>query len=318
MKGPFKSPFDFIKRVDARTSNKRVIEGLVYSGGMDSFGIARSAYFTPDGKNSTFIETLIKYGNATKDTSQNGMATLFGESEDIDIPEPAIPSHQPWDTFTQLAHEKEVAGIFLSGHPLDDYRMEIDNFCSRGGLELLSDMPTVKGRDLKIPGLIKSVQHKISKVGKPYGSFVLEDYTGTREFSLFGEEYIKFKSFLDNNYPVVLIGKVSARWQRQDQKGPEELEFKLQRIDLLSEVRQKQGKFLNITVDRRFVTPELINILESQLMPGKGATQLRMKIFDDESMLTTLSGNKFQLDISDDVLEHLKRIPNIDFNISEN
>ena len=96
------------------------------------------------------------------------------------------------------------------------------------------------------------------------------------------------------------------------------LEFKLQRIDLLSEVRQKQGKFLNITVDRRYVTPELINILETQLMPGQGATQLRMKIFDDESMLTTLSGNKFQLDISDEVLEQLKRIPNIDFNISEN
>ncbi len=318
MKGPFKSPFDFIKRVDARTSNKRVIEGLVYSGGMDSFGIARSAYFTPDGKNSTFIETLIKYGNATKDTSQNGMATLFGESEDIDIPEPSIPAHQPWDTFTQLAHEKDVAGIFLSGHPLDDYRMEIDNFCSKGGLELLSDMPTVKGRELKIPGLIKNVQHKISKVGKPYGSFVLEDYTGTREFSLFGEEYLKFKSFLDNNYPVVLVGKVSARWQRQDQKGPEELEFKLQRIDLLSDVRQKQGKFLNITVDRRFVTPELINILESQLISGQGGAQLRMKIYDEESMLTTLSGNKFQLDLNDDVLENLKRIPNIDFNISEN
>ncbi len=318
MKGPFKSPFDFIKRVDARTSNKRVIEGLVYSGGMDSFGIARSAYFTPDGKNSTFIETLIKYGNATKDTAQNGMATLFGDSEEIDIQEPTFPAHQPWDTFTQLAHEKEVAGIFLSGHPLDDYRMEIENFCSKGGLELLENMQQAKGRELKIPGLIRSVQHKISKNGKPYGSFVLEDYTGTREFSLFGEEYIKFKSFLDDNYPVVLVGKVSARWQRQDQKGPEELEFKLTRIDLLSEVRHKQGKFLNITVDRRFINKELIAFLESALVPGKGAAQLRMKIFDDESILSTLSGNKFQLDISDEVIETLRNIPNIEFNLSEN
>ncbi|MEN9333269.1 MAG: polymerase subunit alpha [Bacteroidota bacterium] len=318
MKGPFKSPFDFIKRVDARTSNKRVIEGLVYSGAMDRFGIARSAYFTPDGKNSTFIETLIKYGNATKDTAQNGMATLFGDSEEIDIPEPNFPSHQPWDTFTQLAHEKEVAGIFLSGHPLDDYRMEIDNFCSKGGLELLENMPQVKGRELKIPGLIRSVQHKISKNGKPYGSFVLEDYTGSREFSLFGEEYIKFKSFLDDNYPVVLVGKVSARWQRQDQKGPEELEFKMSRIDLLGDVRQKQGKFLNITVDRRFINKELIAFMDSALSPGKGTAQLRMKIYDDESMLTTLSGNKFQLDISDEVIESLRSIPNIEFNLSEN
>lgn len=318
-KGSFASVYDFMKRVDARTSNKRVIEGLVMSGAMDSFGIGRSAYFTPDGKNSTFIETLIKYSNACRDDQSNGMATLFGDTQDNDIQEPAVPNYQPWDTFTQLAHEKDVAGIFLSGHPLDDYKMEVENFCSKGGLELLQDLKLNKGRELKLPGMIKNVQHRISKTGKPFGSFALEDFTGTHEFSLFGEEYIKLKSFLSDNYPVILVGKIAARWQRKDQNGPEELEFKISRIDLLSEVRSKLGKYLNIAVHQAFVTDELVDLLDRELQPTPtGAAQVRMKILTDNDAFTLSSATKTKINISDETLDFLKSIPNIEFYISEN
>jgi DNA polymerase-3 subunit alpha len=318
-KGSFETVYDFMKRVDARTSNKRVIEGLVMSGAMDSFGINRSAYFTPDGKNATFIETLIKYGNACRDDQSNSMATLFGDSQDNEIQIPSVPSHQPWDTFTQLAHEKDVAGIFLSGHPLDDYKMEIENFCSRGGLELLEDLKAIQGRELKLPGMIKNVQHRISKTGKPFGTFALEDFSGSREFNLFGEEYIKLKPFLSDNYPVILIGRSAARWQRKDSNTPEELEFKINRIDLLSEVRSKLGKFLNIQIHQAFVNDEWVEMMDKNLQPNPtGNAQVRIKIYNDEGPMTLLSGTKTKIPVTDEVLEFLRSVPNIEFSISEN
>jgi DNA polymerase-3 subunit alpha len=316
-KGSFKNIFDFMKRIDARSSNKRVMEGLVMSGALDSFGIMRSAYFTLDNKNNPFVETLIKYSNACREDQQNAMASLFGDSQENEIPAPPIPAHQPWDTLTQLAHEKDVAGIFLSGHPLDDYRMEIDNFCSRGGIGLLEDLATVRGRDLKLAGIIKNVQHKISKTGKPYGSFVLEDFIDSREFSLFGEDYLKFKAFLEDRYPVILVGKVAARWQRNDQKGPEELEFKIQKIELLSEARTKWGRYLNITIDKTLFNSATLQELNNHLQNAKGGAQLRIKIRDDQSTINTLSGNKNQVLINDEVIDFLKSLNQIEFSITE-
>ncbi len=317
-KGSFQSVFDFMKRIDARTSNKRVMEGLVLSGGCDSFGIQRSAYFAADNKNNTFIDTLIKYSNACREDAQHSMNSLFGDSEENAIPEPSIPSHIPWDTMTQLAHEKEVAGIFLSGHPLDDYRMEIDNFCTRGGLEILGDLNQIKGRELKFAGIIKNVQHKITKNGKPYGSFVLEDFTESKEFSLFGDDYIKFKAFLEDRYLVILVGKVAARWQRADQKGPEELEFKISKIELLSEARNKWGRFLTLTVDKNHVNQAFIQQLESQITHSKGGAQLRIRIKDENNIINTLSGNKNQIAINDDVIDFLKSLHQVEFTITEN
>ena len=317
-KGYFNSVFDFMKRIDGRTSNKRVIEGLVLSGAMDSFGMQRSAFFAMDNKNTPYLETLIKYSNACREDQSNAMHSLFGDSEENSIPEPTVPAHQPWDNLTQLAHEKEVAGIFLSGHPLDEYRMEIENFCSKGGLSLLEDLKAIRGRDLKLAGIIKNVQHRISKNGKPFGTFVLEDFTESKEFSLFGEDYIKFKSFLEDRYPVILVGKSAARWQKSDQKGPEDLEFKISKIELLSEARTKWGRYLNITIDKHLFNIELLQKLDDNLMNAKGGAQLRIRVKDGESTINTLSGNKNQILISDETIDFLKSLGQLEFSISEN
>jgi DNA polymerase-3 subunit alpha len=182
----------------------------------------------------------------------------------------------------------------------------------------LEDLKAIRGRDLKLAGIIKNVQHRISKNGKPFGTFVLEDFTESKEFSLFGEDYIKFKSFLEDRYPVILVGKSAARWQKADQKGPEDLEFKISKIELLSEARTKWGRYLNITIDKHLFNIELLQKLDDNLMNAKGGAQLRIRVKDGESTINTLSGNKNQILISDETIDFLKSLGQLEFSISEN
>jgi len=304
--GPYTSVYDFLRRVDARSASKKVLENLVLSGALDSFGQSRSAYFAPDGRSEQFLETLTRYSSATRENAQSSQASLFGESEDALIPEPAFPTAPPWDTLTQLNKEKEVVGMFISGHPLDDFALEIRSFCTEQGLVLLGDLIQVKGRELRFAGVVRSSEHKTTKNGKPFGTFVLEDYQDSFEFILFGDEYLKFKSLLDPGYYLFLTGRVQERPYSQ-QAG--ELEFKIGRIELLGDIREKMGKYLDIQIQADGITPALVDTLDSRLQSGQGRAQVRFIIKEGTFEVSAPSLSHMRVSVSNELVEELNRMP---------
>ena len=197
--GHFTSIFDVTKRVDLRAANKKAFDGLILAGGFDSFSSThRAQYFAEDEKGQTFIEKAIRYGNKYQENLNSAQVSLFGEASDVQFPEPEIPECDVWGNMEELAKEKEVVGIYISAHPLDDFKNEL-KFCNASVAHFKGDLQKYVGANLVFAGIITEVQHRVSKAGKGWASFFIEDYLDSFEFRIFGEDYLKFKHFFVPN-----------------------------------------------------------------------------------------------------------------------
>ncbi|MFM6975625.1 MAG: DNA polymerase III subunit alpha, partial [Sphingobacteriaceae bacterium] len=272
--GPYLSIPDFARRSNSRAVNKKVYENLVYSGAFDCFETNRARFFAKaDALGNTTIDRLIKYANDFQNQQNSTQNSLFGGTSDADIQEPVLPETEEWPLLETLKYEKEVIGIYLTGHPLDNYRFEIDNFCTHRvkQLSLINRIKTgemteedqiefnqVRGRDLIVGGLVSKSAHRMTKTGKPFGSFVFEDYYESVELVLFGEDYVKFRSFMEDGYFLQLRGVVAERFRQSGN-----WEFKINSISLLSELRDKMAKSLTIQLPLYEITDELMTQLDA-------------------------------------------------------
>lgn len=312
--GRFNSVFDFLTRIDAKASNKKTLENLALAGALDAFGITRSAYFLPDGKNETYTETLVKYASAVRDSKNTNQVSLFGDEEASVIVDPQPARVEAWDTMTQLSKEKEVVGMFISGHPLDDFAFDIKSFCSDGGLKQLQEMEKINGKDLKLAGTVIDFAHKVSKAsGKPFGTFKLEDYEESHEFILFGEEYLKYKHFFHPGEKLFISGRVQTRRFGNETNG---MEFRINAIELLADIRDKRARFIDVTINIDTLSDQLIQQLMDTIPNGAGKSTLRInvKTNDDNLKLPSSTFNKIQ--ITTDVLNALEELP-IEFAVKE-
>jgi len=313
--GRFNSIFDFLRRVDSKASNKKTLENLALAGALDEFRIVRSAYFTPDGKSDTYVETLVKFAANMRDAKNSSQVSLFGDVDETVLVDPQAPFSEQWDTMTQLTKEKEVVGMFISGHPLDDFALEIKSFCSKGGLALLENMEANKNKDLKIAGTVVEFTHRLSKSSnKPFGTFKLEDYEGSFEFILFGEDYLKNKHFFQSGEKLFLSGRIQPRKYTTDTNA---LEFKINRIEPLFEVREKLGRYLDIHISLDKLTDELVQQLELSLKNGKGKTQVRISVNTGAGSLKLNSGNTNKVDVTSELLNELEALTDIEVELCE-
>ena len=310
--GEFTTIYDFVRRIDSRAVNKKVMEGLALSGAFDTFeGIARSRYFAQDQKGAGFIDTLIRYGNAVKDQENSVQQSLFGGDSAADIPEPIPPVCEPWSTMDKLSREKEVVGIFISGHPLDDFRVEINFFTSGGGLALLGTMHEHKNKELKFAGMVTEAAHKFTKTGKPYGLFFLEDYTDSQRFFLFGDDYIRFKDYLVQGWFLYMKGRVQPRRFSKDEN---ELEFKINTIELLQDVREKIAKNLHLNVNLSDINDEFADSLYSTLDKHRGTNNVRVKVKSLETEIV-LPAKNIRVDLSNELMSKLDQMPQIEYHV---
>lgn len=313
--GRFSSVFDFLRRVDAKASNKKTLENLALAGALDEFKILRSAYFTPDGKSETYVETLVKFASSMRESKNSSQVSLFGDIEETVLVDPQPPQSEPWDTMTQLSKEKEVVGMFISGHPLDDFALEIKSFCSKGGLSLLQDMEANKNRDLRIAGTVVDFTHLMSKSSnKPYGRFKLEDYDSSFDFVLFGEDYLKNKHFFNIGEKLFVIGRIQPRKFSNDNNA---LEFRINRIEPLFEIREKLGNYLDIHIPLEKLTDELVHKLAASLKNGKGKTQVRMSVDTGAGSLKLNSGNTNKVEVTGELLNELEALTEIEVELCE-
>ncbi|AWX44966.1 DNA-directed DNA polymerase [Flagellimonas maritima] len=305
--GPYKSVFDLAKRVELRAANKKSFENLALAGGFDSFGDThRAQYFHDEGDGITFLEKVIKSAAKYQENKNSSQMDMFGGMSEAQIAEPIVPPCDDWGTMEKLRREKEVVGIYISGHPLDDFKKEINAFCN-SNVSAFTNLDTYVNRELTVAGVITDVQHRISKNGKGWGLFTLEDYTDTHEFRIFGEEYLKFRHFLMINSFVHMKAFVREGWVNREtgKKGEPRLQFN--DFKQLQDVMDAYAKKLTIKLNIDALQEKRIQTLKDTLVSHKGDHQLNFVVYEmkDEIKLN-LSSRKQKVKINSELLSVLE------------
>ena len=316
--GLFKNIFDFIKRANQRTVNRRTLESLAYAGGFDCFpDLHRAQYFTiPTGESVSGLDKIIKYGQVMGSQQTSSANTLFGDLPiSMEIPPPKIAPVPEWPLIVKLDHEKEVAGIFLSGHPLDNYKFELKHY----GVTTINDFNEFKnsiksqtnpGRPFRIIGLVADAQHRIAKSGNKYGNFVLEDYTGKMEFPLFSEDYLRLSPILQPGSSILINGYLKQRFNR------DEFEFKLVGVTLAESMKANMTKQVIIDAHPKDINPGMIQFLEKNMKKHPGKTGLKF-IFTDvkNKMKINLMAIDYGFEMNEELIQFLDNNPGLNVSV---
>lgn len=271
-KGHFNDIFDLVKRLNSKAANKKVMESLAYGGAFDCFeGIHRRQYFTPSGKYDSFIEHIIRFGHEYQGQEASAAASLFGDISAFNIEDPTPPKADPWPLIELLEREKEVTGVYVSGHPLDEYRMEVENFTT----STLDELDQKKGMPVKIAGIVMQASHRISKKGTGWGLFTIQDFNGSLEFPLFSDDYMKFKGFFEQGNCVFITGVYEQRWGKQD-----EYQLKVKEVTLLENAGQKIANSITLKLPVEQLTIDMIEKLDGLCQQYKGKQKLHITLMD--------------------------------------
>lgn len=293
--GRFNSIFDLTKRVDLRAANKKALESLAYSGGFDSFENShRAQYFYDDGS-GPFLEKAIKFGASTQAAANSLQVSLFGEASDVQLPEPQIPACEKWGNIQELKAEKEVVGVYISGHPLNDFELVMKRYCN---IHLgILDTEEVKKNpgEYKFAGVVTAVQHRMTKQNKPWGFFEIEDKHGSMEFRLFGEDYTKFRQYLDMEFFLYIRGVWKEKRWGGAEGAPVEKEFRLNSIELLNDIMEKKTTSITITMPLKEVRPENISELKTFLNEYPGGCKVNMRVVNKEGTWVDMHSKKVRV-----------------------
>ena len=263
--GKFTSIFDVVKRIDLRIAGKKAVEGLILAGGFDSFeGTHRAQYYVQDEKGSSFLEKALKFGNKYQESQNSSQVSLFGEASEITFPEPNIPGCETWGTMELLAREKEVTGMYISAHPLDDFKNEM-RFCNTKLSAFKGDMSNYLGHKLSIGAIVSTVEHRVSKMGKGWATFVIEDYGDSHEFRIFGNEYLQFRPFLTENTFLYVNAILQPGWPNKETGIQGEPRLKFTNFMLLHDVMDEKCEKITIQLNMNEVTEEYVRHIHSVL-----------------------------------------------------
>ena len=292
--GPYKSIFDFAKRVNLRSVNKRSMEALAMAGAFDTFeGAHRAQYFHKEENTEvSFLEKVIRSANQFQEKKAASQNSLFGEDVALEMADPEIPDCPPWNKIEQLAKEKEVTGFYISGHPLDDYKREMDSFCTIT-LEDLSplNIRQYKNSTVSFGGMITAVEHRYTKAGKPFGSFVIEDFNDNYKILLFSEDYLRYKHFLNEGNFVFIKARVEPNRNQKTR-----LELRINNMILLGDALEKYTKSIHLMVELEKLNEDLISNLDQVVRRNPGDCSLSIKVTDKkEDMAISLHARKLKV-----------------------
>ena len=311
--GPYKNIFDFIQRVNLSACNRKCVESLVLSGGFDSFGsMKREDFFAKNTKGETFIETLIRYGQLYQNEMAQARNSLFGGDNAVEIATPPIIKGEQWSDIERLNKEREYVGIYLSAHPLDEYRIVLDNLCNTKCSEI-NDLSTLSDReDIILGGIVTSNQQKYTKSGKPCGFVNIEDYNGTGQLAFFGEDWGKWNGMLIVGSSVYITAKCVPRFRDSNL-----YDLKVQNIEYLPTVKERSiDRFtINITTDDldSLVVEELNQIIREH--PGK--TKLFFQLHDRKgNNHVLLKSRTHEIDVRQDLIKFIENHDFLDYNIN--
>jgi len=299
--GFFQNIFDLTKRINLRVCNKKAFESLVYAGGFDSFkNVHRAQYFKEDGSQRTFLENVVRFGSGFQDSENSSQASLFGEDSGAKLPEPVIPPAEEWGNIYALNKEKEVIGMFISGHPLDDFQLEIESFCN-GNVGMLHDMEANRNKDLLIAGIISEAEHRFTKKGDPFGTLIIEDYNDSYKIFLWRENYLKYKHFLEPGTFVALKGRIEIPPRRS------ELEFSIHSIDLLQTLRETRANSVQLKVSTKALDQRMITDLNKLFIDNTGTCPVQFVVFDPlDNVEVKMPSKTVKVGLNNDFVKELR------------
>ncbi len=312
--GPYTDIFNLAQRVNLRTMNKKTFECFALAGAFDSFGHHRAQFFQLSDKDSThMIEKIIRYGNAWQQDKDASQVSLFGGSADVEVAKPRIPECESWSDIDTLKKEKEIVGFYISGHPLDQYRFELENLCSANTEKIAPDkLKDLNGKDVSIAGIISNVNVRQTQTGKSFVLFKVEDYYGSVDLALFGEDYLKHAHFINPGEFLFLKGKVQTRWKRDD-----DFEFKVLSIQLLPDVRAKVCKTVSVSIDMALVDEAMVEKIEQLATTHTGTCNLEVVLIDNkEQVAVKMFSRKFKVTPSNELISELEAMSGVDYKIS--
>ena len=311
--GKYKNIFDFVERVNLQAINKKSLEALAASGGFDCFQEPRRGqYFADDEKGNTFIESLVKYGHKFQYEKDTNQQSLFGEASYIHISHPEIPHSEDWPILYKLEKEKELIGIYLTAHPLDNYKLEINHFCTHS-LSELDDLKSMEGNDVYIAGLVKDHKEGYTKNHNPYGRIQIEDYTDSYTLMVFNRDYVNFKNYFTKGYAIM----INALVQQRPFGNRDEYELKIRRILMLTEVKEEMIKSISLQVPLEKVSDDFINKLSEYTTSKNGHAMLRLLIYDkDEKINVEMFSRSQKINITDNFLKFLLNEQDIEFKLN--
>ena len=303
---PYKSIFDLAKRIDLRAANKRAFENLALAGGFDGFGEAhRAQYFQDEGDGITFLEKAVKYGAKHQENENSAQVSLFGAASDVQIAEPVVPPCEEWGTMEKLAQEREVVGVYISGHPLDDFKTEMKTFCN-ANIALFNDLNTYVNRELTFGGVVSDVQHRVSKQGKGWALFTIEDYTDSFEFRIFGEEYLKYRHFLMKSSFVYVKIFIREGWINKDTGKRSDPRMQFNSFQLLHDVMETYAKKLSIQLNIKEIEDQKIKNLQELLQMHPGNQMLQFVVYDNaEKIKLQMPSRRQKIKVSQELLSEL-------------
>ena len=317
--GAYKDVFSFIQRVSQRAVNKKSLECLVKSGAFDCFKELHRAqyFFVPPGETMNGIERIIRFGNVYQTSKLQTSNSLFGDTGMPEIAVPKIPYCEPWPLTELLDHEKEVTGMYMSGHPLDHFKFELKYY----GITPLSDLNEIKqsttlqessgSKTFRIAGLITDARHRITQKGKNFASLVIEDFTGKSEFMLWSDDYMKFQNYLDNGKNVMITGFFKERYNSG------QYEFKINTINLLETAKQTLTKQLDISLGAASVTPEFVEFIDKNINDHPGKSALKFHVYEPLSNLkVSLYTYEKGFGMNDEMAEFLLDNPDVEVNVA--
>jgi len=325
--GKFKSVFDFIERVNLTSCNKRAIESLALCGAFDGFSdIRREQFFVENSKSEIVLESILRYGNKFQTDASMNHNSLFGDMEAVEIAKPEIPYAPEWSPLEKLNKERELIGMYLSAHPLDEFELEINHICNTTTVDL-KDLHALKGKPLRIGGMVTNLRNGTSKAGNPYGIFTLEDYVGAFEFALFGNNYVEFGKYMIKDlylYITAIVQEKGADYRFKkpvDPNSPQELELKIQKIELFRDVKDKLVDKITLTIPLQQIDDEFADELSSLLLAKKGNVNVYVHVIDENSPnKIKLFSRQHRIKIDTDVYRYIKKAKEasiLDFAINE-
>ncbi|WP_088324417.1 DNA polymerase III subunit alpha [Polaribacter tangerinus] len=304
--GNYTSIFDLAKRVDLRAANKKSFDSLVKAGAFDSFtDTHRAQYFAVDEKGITFLERAMKFGSKFQENENSAQVSMFGETSSVQFPEPDIPECETWGTMELLSQEKEVIGIYISAHPLDDFKNEL-KFCNASLKYFKGDLAKFVNMNLAFAAIITDVQHRVSKAGKGWALFTMEDYGDSHEFRIFGEDYLKMKHFLVPNSFLFVRATIQPGWtNKEGVVGEPRLKFT--EMKLLHDIMDELCKKVTIQLPLNEIKEDTILNLESILKNTPGKQSLHFTVWDEQEKLEiSLPSRNTKIHISNELLATLE------------
>ena len=310
--GPYKSIFDFTQRVNLAACNRKNFENLALAGGFDSFSeIKREQFFAANARGEVFLDTLLRYGNRYQADQAAALNSLFGGENMVEIATPEIPAAERWSDLERLNKERDLVGIYLSAHPLDEYSVVLEHVCNTHMAEL-ENKEQLANRDITMGGIVTSVRRGTAKNGNPYGIAKIEDYSGSAEIPFFGADWVTWQGFLGERTFLYIKARCQPKQWR-----PNELELKISSMELLPDVKEKLIEKITLQIPLMELNGVLVNDLAELARQHPGTTLLQFRVVDqEEKMQLDFISRQMKVSVGRDFIDYLKSRPELAFKIN--